>query len=400
MIFVSNILIYLVFSYLIFSVFYLGVLAFAGLNPGKKKYDNQSKTLFNKIAILIPAYKEDDVILETCREILKNSYPSFETFIIADGFKTETLQLLKNLKVHVISVNFEKSTKVKSLNKAFEEIQQNFDIALICDADNIFTAKYLFKINDAFNSGVKAVQTRRVAKNLNSSFAILDACSEGINNHIFRKGANAIGITSALIGSGMAFEFNYLKDKLGKMDVVSGFDKVLQLEICKDGIKVIYMEDALIFDEKIDNHQSFGDQRKRWIFSQFNFLKHYFTGAFNELFKGNFSYFHLAVLTSLILPRALYFIIFPVLILVLAFIGHELLWLSIFLFIAYLMILFISIPHELRNNKLFVSLISLPKAVLVMIQSALSMNKAKKRFIHTGHDKTVITNPLYFSENE
>jgi hypothetical protein len=50
-----------------------------------------------------------------------------------------------------------------------------------------------------------AVQGHRTAKNTNNSWAILDAISEEINNNIFRKGHRVLGLSSAIIGSGMAF---------------------------------------------------------------------------------------------------------------------------------------------------------------------------------------------------
>jgi hypothetical protein len=48
-------------------------------------------------------------------------------------------------------------------------------------------------------------------KNTNNSWAILDAISEEINNNIFRKGHRVLGLSSAIIGSGMAFRYNYFK---------------------------------------------------------------------------------------------------------------------------------------------------------------------------------------------
>ena len=93
----------------------------------------------------------------------------------------------------------------------------------------------------------------------------MDGCSEAINNHIFRKGANALGFSSAVIGSGMAFEFSTVKNILSEISAISGFDKPLQLKIVESGNKIKYLEDALIFDEKIDNPNAFKQQRKRWL---------------------------------------------------------------------------------------------------------------------------------------
>lgn len=64
-------------------------------------------------------------------------------------------------------------------------------------------------INDLFaNPDVEAVQTHRIAKNMNNDMALLDAVSEEINNTIFRLGHAKLGLSAALIGSGMAFRYD------------------------------------------------------------------------------------------------------------------------------------------------------------------------------------------------
>ena len=55
---------------------------------------------------------------------------------------------------------------------------------------------FLKKINAAFAHGYVAVQGHRTAKNMNTSWAILDAVSEEINNNIFRKGHTAHHLVS------------------------------------------------------------------------------------------------------------------------------------------------------------------------------------------------------------
>ena len=255
---------------------------------------------------------------------------------------------------------------------------------------------FLKKINDAFMNGAKAVQGRRVAKNLDTSFAVLDSCSEAINNNIFRKGANALGISSAVIGSGMAFEFDVLRNALSEISAISGFDKPLQLKITESGIKILYLEDALIFDEKVDNSDAFRQQRKRWLLSQFIYLKEYFFKGLNQLLKGNLSYFNLAVANNLVPPRAFLIAGLPALCIAAWFIQLPLVfYTTVILFGVYFLSMIIAIPAELKNKKLLNALLQLPKAIVLMIGNLFRMKKAKKVFIHTIHTKNEITNPLY-----
>ena len=385
----------LCFVYVSLSVVYLFLLSLAG----RLLYRNNKRNVIpsKSIAVLVPAYKEDGIIISTANNLLKLNYPRelFDIYIIADSFESKTLEQLRTLPLYTLEVSFDKSTKTKSLNEAFRRIERKYDIALICDADNIPAKDFLQKINNAFNDQAKAVQGRRVAKNLDTSFAILDACSEGINNHIFRKGANAMGLSSPVIGSGMAFEYDKVKNILSSIHAVGGFDKILQLRAVEEGAKVFYMEDALVFDEKVDSSHAFRQQRKRWVSSQFIYLKKFFIPGFEQLFKGNGSYFNLAVLNNIILPRAFLFIVLPLLAVAAFFISMNWGMITAGVFLLYLAALFIALPTELINKDLLYAVAKLPKAILVMAGTIFQLKKANKTFIHTVHTKTEVSNTLF-----
>jgi len=393
---ITNVFFVLLFSYCGISVLYLFVFSLTGKLFYKKNMSVSVEPI-KRIGVLVPAYKEDGIILATARNLVQLNYPSelYDVFIIADSFQEETLKQLRELPLCVIEVSFDKSTKTKALNAGFSYIKKEYDIALICDADNILANDFLRILDHSFSNGARAVQGRRVAKNLDSSFAILDACSEAINNNIFRKGANALGLSSAVIGSGMAFEFEKIKNILGEIDAVGGFDKPLQLKIVEQGIKIQYLEEALIFDEKVDSSYAFKQQRKRWVSSQFIYLKKFFMPAVKQLAKGNLSYFNLAIANNLVLPRAFLLLILPALVVVTLFISPS--WAMLFtaIWILYLFSLFLALPAMLVNKDLFYAVFKLPKAIGAMIAALFEMKKANKTFIHTVHTKTEVTNTLF-----
>jgi cellulose synthase/poly-beta-1,6-N-acetylglucosamine synthase-like glycosyltransferase len=349
--------------------------------------------------VLVPAYKEDEIILSTAHNLLNLDYPAgfFDVYVIADSFQPETIAQLRNLPLHVLEVSFEKSTKANSLNEAFQRINKNYNIALVCDADNMLEKDFLKKINNQFVDGVTAVQGRRVAKNLDTSFAVLDGCSEAVNNHIFRKGPNALDVSASIIGSGMAFEFQTLKNLMSEIEAVGGFDKMLQLKAVQQGICIHYLEDALIFDEKVDNSNAFKQQRRRWMSSQFIYLRKYFLQGFKELWKGNFNYFNLAVLNNILLPKVFMLVIFPLLVVFTYFIDTDTVPVVILLWILYVVSLAMALPRMLlKANYLFIALRKLPKATLVMFSALFQLKQANKTFIHTVHTKNKITTrPLF-----
>src|SRR5690242_13601964 len=123
------ILFWVVFIYCSFSVLYLFMFATAA----KLFKRNKSAATFlplKKIAVLVPAYKEDEIILATAQNILNQDYPTqlFDVYIIADSFKYSTIEQLEKLRVNVLQVAFTNSSKTKSLNECFKNIHRYYDV--------------------------------------------------------------------------------------------------------------------------------------------------------------------------------------------------------------------------------------------------------------------------------
>jgi cellulose synthase/poly-beta-1,6-N-acetylglucosamine synthase-like glycosyltransferase len=391
----------ILFSYLAAAVSYTVILSLAGKLSSPRKFPESTK--FNSIAVLVPCYKEDSVILSVAEKLSRLEYPKekFDIVVIADSLQSETLTILAKLPVITIKVEFEKSTKTKSLNAAIDKLKRQYDIAVVNDADNIPQTDFLKKINNAYNAGHHVIQAQRVAKNLNTPFAILDAASEIINNHLFRKGANALGLSSSIIGSGMAYPFNLLKEELSSVNAVGGFDKVLQLNVIERGNKILYLEGTLIFDEKIESAQAFQNQRKRWLSSQLIYWKKFFRKGMRMFFKGNFDYFNLAVVYNLFPPRIFLLaslgLTATLFTLIHWFNGTEVIkwWI---LLVVYIVSLSIALPSKFFNRQFFIALTKLPFAALQMILILFKLKGADKKFIHTTHTRVEVDNPIYTSD--
>jgi cellulose synthase/poly-beta-1,6-N-acetylglucosamine synthase-like glycosyltransferase len=349
----------------------------------------------NRVAILVPAYKEDQVIVPIAKKLIAQEYPtdSFDVVVIADSLQEETMRALQALPVILLDVQFEKSTKTKSLVYALRSLTTPYDIALICDADNILEPAFLQKINGAYQAGFRAIQAKRVAKNLNTPFAILDATSEIINNHIYRKGYNALGLSSSLIGSGMAFSYTDLLACLEQIDAVGGFDRVLQLYLIERGHTIRYLEEALIFDEKVENSEAFTNQRKRWIASQFVYLRKYFAKGIKALFVGKIDYFNASVLYNIFLPRVINLGLLVILTIASFALAGTIAvspWIWLTLLAAFGLSLFIAIPRAFFTKKLITALLALPRVFFIMFTLLFKLKGADKKFIHTQHNRVDI----------
>ncbi len=371
----------LLFVYFTCNVLYLLMFAVASHFVRKNKTFANSKK--RKFAVFVPAYKEDLIICDTAQKALSQNYPtdSFDVIIIADSLLPATISNLKKLPIKLVEVVFEESTKAKALNYTMKTLGDAYDVAVVLDADNIMCNDFLSQINTAFDQGASIVQGHRVAKNSNSSFAILDGISEEINNSIFRQGHRALGLSSALIGSGMAFDYGLYKEAMRDITSV-GEDKELEFKLLRDGQTINYLPSALVYDEKVQNAQVLSKQKSRWIYAQLSMLRENFVEGFRCLLAGNFDFFD-KVIQQMLLPRSIMIGLSGVMPFLFLFIETSLpitLWLSVlFLFFVSLML---AVPSKLYNKDTFKALYSLPQAIVAMF---MAFFRIKKTFTHTPH---------------
>jgi cellulose synthase/poly-beta-1,6-N-acetylglucosamine synthase-like glycosyltransferase len=315
-------------------------------------------------------------------------YPKewFDVVVIADSFKPETIEKLRSLPVRVIEVSFESSTKAKALNAAMAALPDNYyDIALVLDADNVMDLNFLTRINRAFVPGVTAVQGHRVAKNTNTSMAILDAISEEITNHIFRKGHRVLGLSSGLIGSGMAFDYPYYKQIMASAKAIGGFDKELELKMLSQRKVIEYLEDVYVYDEKVQDTGVFIKQRRRWLSAQLHYAG-YFPDALKSFFvNGNIDFLDKAC-QMLLPPRIILLGVLFIFSVITGFINPlPITGIWLFLFLCSLLSFALSVPGKFYNSKTFKALLMLPAGFFLMTFSLLTTSGANKKFIHTQH---------------
>lgn len=376
------------FGYFLFVTSYSLLFSIAGIFYRTPTFPKATRNF--KIAVLIPSYKEDSVIVSVAKNALLQSYANdcYDVIVIADSLQSSTLIELRKLSIIVHEVHFEKSTKVKSLQSVLNTYS-NYDIAVVLDADNVMHSEFLVKINQCFNNGWTAIQGQRTAKNKNTSFAILDGLSEVIANHINRQGAYALGLSSPLIGSGMAFQYSLLRDVVNQIDPnCVAEDKELQIAILRNSQKIHYLKDALVFDEKVDSVEVFQNQRKRWMRSHYDYAKKLFFPGLKSLLKGQFSIFNIAILLNIQLPRLMNLGLLTALTLI-SLLLHSLtllpFWYWLLVWIGYALSFSLAIPLSWYNKAFFISMLAAPKALLAMLLLHFKLKGSSKKFIHTPH---------------
>jgi cellulose synthase/poly-beta-1,6-N-acetylglucosamine synthase-like glycosyltransferase len=387
--FLGHIFSWAIFIYFAANSLYLFVIALCGLVMKGKKFDLQNDKY--QIAVLIPCLQEDHIIQDTARQAKMHDYPDtrFTVTVIADKLKPESLNELRQIPVNILEVDL--NMKSRSLHAALESpVVAASDIVMILDADNIMAPGCLEKVNAAFYAGFQAIQCHRTAKNKNTAVALLDAMSEEININLFRRGPAVAGLSAAPIGSGMAFKTSLIRDIFSTQEILvnPGEDREIDMQLMQRKIKMEFLDDAFVYDEKVDSAGVFEKQRVRWLEAQVNHLRRFFDSDM-KMAQKTFLFYN-KFFQNLLLPRVLTLVVFCILtatLLVQYFFHLPLLQPSPSIWIAmmglYFLTLLISIPSSFYSMKTLVALSHVPLLMFSMIRAVLQMKKKRTEFIHT-----------------
>lgn len=346
--------------------------------------------------VLYPAYNEDRVIVNSVQNFLAQYYPydSFHVAVISDHMQPETNKKLAELPITLLLPVFDKSSKAKAMQYAMDHFQksevrgqrsEDFDYIVILDADNVVEPHFLEQLNTECAKGYKAIQCHRCAKNNDNDIAVLDGVSEEINNTIFRKAHNRIGLSSALIGSGMCFDYQWFMENVYKL-TTAGEDRELEALLLQQKVYIQYEPDIHVFDEKVSNKDSFQKQRLRWMTAQIQSLFRMLPYIPKAIFTGNIDFIDKTIQQALI-PRSMLVVLTFGMAILITLISRvwSIKWWCIFLTIC--ISLYIATPRQLRKHSVFGKIIALPKLVWKMVLNLLKIDHKNTDFIHTSHDK-------------
>ena len=88
----------------------------------------------------------------------------------------------------------------------------------------------------------------------------------------------------------MAFNYNDLKKKLSKISAIGGFDRELEFTFFKEGISIGYIDDLLVYDEKVQSYKGFSNQRRRWMSAQVHYLVKFIGYLPSEIAKKHWDF--------------------------------------------------------------------------------------------------------------
>jgi cellulose synthase/poly-beta-1,6-N-acetylglucosamine synthase-like glycosyltransferase len=401
------------------SVAYVVFFALISLFYQKDNFASTHATVLQKyrqrrFLILYPAYNEDAVILNSIEKFLDQQYDTnkYQLVVISDHMTDETNQQLSSMPITLLTPVFEKSSKARAMQYAVRYIEERgerreereerremgrmrreerdgkneergFDNVVVLDADNVVEPDFLQKLNILCNAGYDAIQCHRCAKNTTGDVAALDGASEEINNTIFRKAHNRLGLSSALIGSGMCFNYQLFLKNVFQLST-AGEDREMEALLLRQGVFIKYAAEINVFDEKVSNKDNFQRQRMRWMTAQVQSLLRQLPQIPDAILHGNLDFIDKTIQQALI-PRSILIVLITMMALLMTVLIPT--WCAKWwwLLAALALALYIAIPSQLRSRSLFGKTIAIPGLVFRMLKNLLHIDRKNTEFLHTTH---------------
>lgn len=352
-------------------------------------------------ACIITVYKEKDIAWPLVRALLKQDYPHYQVYLVADGIGEPLEKQVQDEKLTLFQPTPFLNSKVASIALVLEKMKKKHTHVVIFDPDNLVPSHFLGVVNRYHAAGFQAVQGKRIAKNTSGTYAALDALGEYYYDFAVRNAPYLLGSSSTIAGSGMSLEkeiyqhnisheMEVLKDK----GLVVAEDKSLQVQLVGNGLRIGYAAAAIVFDEKITAAPQIGRQRSRWLNSYFGQIPTSFSLLLKGLVSGDWNSIFFAVMVSM--PPMVILVAISILL------AFTALWINVsyFFLIGGSLILFglgfltiLLLNHT--PSEVIKAIPKIPLFVWGQLSGMLNIRKANKDFMATSHEEITEIEPLW-----
>jgi cellulose synthase/poly-beta-1,6-N-acetylglucosamine synthase-like glycosyltransferase len=221
-----------------------------------------------EVTVMIPAYNEESVIVDTVRSALISAYPKLEILVIDDGSTDRTAELVRS--------NFGRDPRVRlllqpnrgkpaALNHALSEAAG--DIVVSIDADTIVDPEAVPRLVRHFaDPKVGAVAGNVKVMNRNKWLTRWQALEYITSQNLEKRAFDLLNCIPVVPGAAGAWRTDLLRANGGFSGDTVAEDTDLTLTIRRNGWKILYDEDAIGRTEVPDTVEALIRQRFRWTF--------------------------------------------------------------------------------------------------------------------------------------
>lgn len=284
----------IVFIVLQILFFAIGIYYFATSVFGlaEKLYGKASRSYLplKRFAIFIPAHNEEIVIGNIVENLKQLNYPkdSYDVYVIADNCTDGTAASAEKSGANVLE-RFDDKLKGKghALQWAFEKVlysgANEYDAAVVFDADNLVSRNFLKEMNNRLCDGQKVIQGYIDSKNpfdswITTSYSVAFWSS----NRLFQSARAFLGLSCEIGGTGFCMDVQVLR-QIGWQATCLVEDLEFTMKLMLNNIKVGWAQEAVVYDEKPLTLAQSWRQRRRWMQGFADVCSRYF---FKLLTKG------------------------------------------------------------------------------------------------------------------
>jgi len=266
-------------------IFFLGDLLMTGrllFIGAAAVYDRLQEKIFGKpaevasykpkVAVLIPAYNEEKVIVRTVRAALNSNYPNLRVIVIDDGSRDRTLEIARAAFVReaaagrVLILTKQNAGKAEALNYGIEHIR-DAELFVGIDADTIIASDAISRLVPHFiNPKVGAIAGNAKVGNRVNLWTRWQALEYITSQNFERRALDVLGAVSVVPGAIGAWRVSAVREAGGfHIDTVAE-DADLTMALLRRGYRVEYEDMALAYTEAPTNASGLMRQRFRWSF--------------------------------------------------------------------------------------------------------------------------------------
>jgi cellulose synthase/poly-beta-1,6-N-acetylglucosamine synthase-like glycosyltransferase len=221
-----------------------------------------------EVSVLVPAYNEESVILDTVRSALASDYPKLEVLVIDDGSTDRTAELVRANFGHEPRVRLllqPNRGKPAALNHGLAEALG--EVAISIDADTIVDPDAIPRLVRHFaDPQVGAVAGNVKVINRNRWLTRWQALEYITSQNLEKRAFDLLNCIPVVPGAAGAWRTALLRSSGGFSGDTVAEDTDLTLSIRRSGWKIQYDEDAIGRTEVPDTVEALIRQRFRWTF--------------------------------------------------------------------------------------------------------------------------------------
>lgn len=221
-----------------------------------------------RVTALVPAYREEVVIVRTIRSLLAQDYPHLDVVVIDDGSPDRTYEVCAAAfadEPRVTLVRKSNGGKASALNTGLT--RATGEIVVAVDADTVFPPDAIRElIRPLADPRTAAVAgNAKVGNRLNTVTrfqAIEYVTSQNLDRRAFEL-LNGITVVPGAIG---AWRRDLVRQVGGFSDATLAEDQDLTMTLLRFGFRIAYADRAVAYTEAPDTFRALAKQRFRWSY--------------------------------------------------------------------------------------------------------------------------------------